>query len=190
MGQLGPFSLPVLHMVGPGSPESLGAGQGGCAIRDSALKRGFLPQWAGGDHWVALSPAPGVSLSLEVCPFSQGSPALGGLSPGWEDCRRVQTSSGPLFRKPHPCSSPLLFSDPSQGLAHQFSPGDPPNCVWGVAALWGLCPCFCPGAQSPTPVDAPCHVEFLAAWEQTFPVMSVSTCHLPRPAGPQGVLAG
>lgn len=57
---------------------------------------------------------------------------------------------------------------------------------WGVAVLGGLCPCFLSWGEATPLSNAPCHVEFLAAWQQTFPVVSVSTCHLPRPlVGPQ-----
>lgn len=47
------------------------------------------------------------------------------------------------------------------------------------------------GAVTPSQMP-PVMLSSLAAWEQTFPVMSVSTCHLPRPSrGPQWVcLAG
>ena len=132
---------------------------------------------------LAALPRPrGVSLSFEVYPFSQGSPSPGrAFSQREEDCRRVQTSSAhfsqSLLPAPH-----LHSSDPSRPHPSVLLLGSLPPVCGGVAALWGLCPCFLSWGTVPPLSDAPCHVDFLAAWEQTFPVMSVSTCHLPRPS--------
>lgn len=91
---------------------------------------------------VALPQPRGVSLSFEVCPFSQGSLSPGRAFSRWaEDCRRVQTSSGPLFRKPHPCPSPPLFR-PFKASPTSSPPGDPPNCVWGGGCPLGPVPMF------------------------------------------------